>query len=429
MPIAGRLAREREGAEALAHERLRIIARLSAAGGRDFRFLLEDCAELADMIEEMQDISSKRQEKAHAAFESKVKFSGRVRRKVKDIGRFEQKLVREYDQGHFTLEHGRRMVEIINLLRSNKADRAEQQAGEFYALLEMGERLRIIDEQISKKRAQAEAARRAALSQMEDLEWLEKEPAPDEKKIARHSEKARLDEGLQKMRLEFVRSLQRMPLAELLAKARADGLGRFGFPEISQGEADALAAFLRRSGLEGKTAEDLCELAGMNQQKLRHLGIDFADFRKEVLGRKALLERITALRSSGFMEDVSPGSPALVYLERQSEEASTAAERLRELALTGREDEAEWGRKKRIEAKKAGLSGVERQALAVLLHELEGMEAVLEGKMEPEKTEGTGTTGSSAFRPMGAPDNAAEKPKKGGKGLLDSVVSLFRGSR
>ena len=261
--------------------------------------------------------------------------------------------------------------------------------------------------------AQAERARRAALSRMEDLEWLEKEPAPDGEKIARHAERAQLAGNLQKMRLEFVQSLQRMPIVELLAKAREEKLDRLGFPEISQGDADALAAYLRRPGLEGKTAGQLCELIGMNQQKLGHLGIDFAIFRKEVLARKALLESISALHSSGFMEDVSPGSPALACLERQSDGASKAAARLKELAGTVREDEAEWERRARIEAKKAGLSGADRQALASLVHGLEGMEAALEGKGWPEKTES-------------APGNAGE-PKKG-KGLLDSVLGFLRGS-
>ena len=114
---------------ALVQEKRQIEEKLRLAGGDDFHHLLNDCSDLSDIIDEIEDVSSQMGEKEHAAFEAKIKFSRKVRRKAKDLKNFEQHLVSEYENRHITLEHGKRMVSIIKLLRSKSVERAKREAG------------------------------------------------------------------------------------------------------------------------------------------------------------------------------------------------------------------------------------------------------------------------------------------------------------
>src|SRR3989344_6923179 len=196
------LLSEKEAISSLVLEKRQIEEKLrSAAGGKDFSFMLGLCSDLSDMLEEVSDIAAKRHQKEHAAFDTKVKFYRRARRKAKDLGNFEMELVREFESQHISLEHGRRMVSIVKLLKSRDVEKARRDAEEFYLLLEMGARLELINEELSRKRVQAERARRGIVEQLSALEWLGNQPEPDLGKAARNEQKAHLLEILQTIRL------------------------------------------------------------------------------------------------------------------------------------------------------------------------------------------------------------------------------------
>ncbi|MDO8339584.1 MAG: hypothetical protein Q7T16_02905, partial [Candidatus Burarchaeum sp.] len=137
-------ADEKNGCEELVRERTRIEGALAAEGGPDRDFLLTVCADLSELMSELGEISGKMGEIEYAAVDTKIRFSRKVRRKGKEIARFEQKLVQAYDKKRISLGHLQKMAEIIKLLKSNKLDGARQEAGEFQRLLEKGERLKVI---------------------------------------------------------------------------------------------------------------------------------------------------------------------------------------------------------------------------------------------------------------------------------------------
>ena len=372
----------------LVREKKQIEDKLTLAGGNDFRFLLEDCADLSDMIDEIEDVSSQMHEKEHAAFESKIKFSRKVRRKAKDMLNFEQHLVSEYESKHITLEHGKRMVSIIKLLRSKSTDKAKREAKEFYDFLEMGARLEIVDDLLLKKRAQTERAKRGVEAQLSDIEWLEKEPPVDEEKVKRHDERAQIDEQLSKIWQAHVQALKSLSMAELLKKMKDEGLGKLGFPEISGQEADSLTSFLQKNRLEAKTAQDLHEMAGESEQKLRHLGLDLQLFRQEVAARRSFLFAIMSFSRA----------PDFTYLSVHDESAQKLIEIFSELGKTREEDEKEWACANKIKQKKEELAGADKASLERTLTELRALQDVLDGKAEPveskENEKGTGIVGS-----------------------------------
>jgi len=367
---------------ALVEEKKRIEAKLILAGGNEFQFLLQDCSDLSDIIDEIEDVSSQMGEKEHAAFEAKVKFSRKVRRKAKDLKNFEQHLVSEYESRHITLEHGKRMVSVIKLLRSKSVDKAKHEANEFYGFLEMGSRLEIINDLLLKKRAQIERTARTVSAQLSDLEWLEKEMLVDEEKLGRHDEGVRLKEKLSKIWLSHLQMLKSMPLCGLLKKMKGEGFGAMGFPEITAQDAEALAAFLEKSKLEAKTAEELREMAGQSEQLLRHLGVDLPLFRQEVVARRAFLSSIMSFSCA----------PAIAYLSEQDAGAQKIVERLAELEKTAEQDGQEWARANRIKQKREGLAGVDKIALNRTLAELRALEDVLDGKAAPVKTDESGNS-------------------------------------
>ncbi|MFA6328145.1 MAG: hypothetical protein WCY41_01735 [Candidatus Micrarchaeia archaeon] len=368
---------------ALVLEKRRIEGKLALAGGEDFHFLLEDCTDLSDIIDEIEDVSSQMQEKEHAAFESKVKFSRKIRRKAKDLKNFEQHLVSEYENKHITLEHGKRMVSIIKLLRSKSTDKARREAAEFYSFLEMGARLEIVDGMLLKKKAQLERTRREAEAKLSGLEWLENEPAIDAERVKRHDEMARLEGQLSKIWQSHVQALKSMPLGALLGKMKEGELGKMGFPELSAQDADALAAFLKQARLEGKSAGQLHEMVGESEQKLRHLGVDLPLFRQEVAARRSFLFGIMSFSADSR-------APGLACLPGHDESARKIAERLSELGKTKSEDEKEWARAERIMRKRAELAGVDRASLEKSIAGLRALEEVLDGKAEPAEAEGSG---------------------------------------
>ncbi len=380
---ADQLLAEKREIESLVQEKVQIEGKLVAAGGKQYSFLLQDCEDLADMIDEISEVSSKRDKKKYAAIDVKVKFSRKVRRKAKDLNNFEKHLVQEYDNKHITLEHGRKMAEIIKLLRSSNAEEAKSEAAQFYRLLEMGKRLLIVNELLLKKRAQAERAKRSLSMQLSDLEWLEKGPQPDMEKAGRHIEMMKHGEKLAEIRLSCIRALQSMPLEELLAKISKERLDKLGFPEISTQGAESLAAFLQKAGLKEKTSRQLYDISGQNEKRLQHIGIDLAGFRA-VIEQKHFLRQVMNLHSTDFLpiSDLA----VLAYLSKQSQEAKAAAGRFIELGKTAEEDSGEWERTKKIGQMKEKLAGIEKAALEKSLHELKGLQAVLDGKAEPAAT-------------------------------------------
>jgi len=374
-------------------ENRQIEAKLKLAGGEDFRFLLDDCSDLSDIIDEIEEVSGKMHEKEHAAFESKVKFSRKIRRKAKDLKNFEQHLVSEYESKHITLEHGKRMVSIIKLLRSKDTGKARREAAEFYGFLEMGARLEIVDDLLLKKRAQIERAAREAEARLSDIGWLEKEPPIDGEKIGRRNERAELDRQLSKIWQSHIQSLKAMPLCALLGKT--EGLGKIGFPEIPSEEAQAMASFLQKNRLEGKTAEQLHEMAGESEQKLRHLGLDLPSFRQEVAARRSFLFGIMSFSRE----------PDLAYLSEHDEHARKLVERLAELGKTKEADEAEWERAGKMKQKREEISGMDKEALGRKLQGLRALLDVLDGKAEP----------------------AEEKEDEKGKGIVGSILKFLGG--
>ena len=374
-----------DGIGALAREKQQIEAELRLAGGDDFHFLLEDCSDLSDIIDEIDEVNSKMGEKEHAAFEAKVKFSRKIRRKAKDLKNFEQHLVQEYDNKHITLEHGKRMVSIIKLLRSKKVDDARREAKEFYEFLEMGARLAIIDDLLLKKRAQIERAKRGAEARLSDLEWLEKEPPVDESKVKRHEELSQLNVELLKTWAAHVQALKSMPLCVLLGKMKGDELGKIGFPEIAEKDAEQLVVFLQKHGLSAKSAEELHEMAGQSEQKLRHSGMDLALFRQEVVARKAFLFEIMTFSADSCA--LTAGSPALAYFSENDEGARKLVERLSELEKSNGEDNAEWERARRINERREALSGADKASVDNELQKLRTLVDVLDGKAAPTDAE------------------------------------------
>ncbi|MDO8340176.1 MAG: hypothetical protein Q7T16_05980, partial [Candidatus Burarchaeum sp.] len=270
--------------------------------------------------------------------------------------------------------------------------------------------------ELAKRKVLVEKARRSTSAQLSDVEWLEKEPAQDLEKAGRHEERVRIRESLPKIRLDCVQSLGSMPAGELLKKIRDEGLEKLGFPAISGEELDALAIYLRKSGLESKTCGQLLELAELSTQKLMHLGIDLGEFRQEVVGHGAFLAQVVGLQSGDFLGDCSRGAPALAYLAAHTEEARKAVERLAELDRTAEEDEREWTRVREIERKRKGLAGVEKNSLVSALRELGVLENILNEKAGAPK----------AGMPEGQPAEMKEDEGKSGIGgawkLLKSLI-------
>ena len=375
---------EKDGISGLVEEKKEIVRKLAEVGGREFSFLLEDCADLSDIIENIGEVSGKKGKMERAAFESKVKFSRKMRRKAKDLRNFEQKIVEEFEKGHIPLEQGRKMVSIIKLLRSENIEKAKHEAEEFYAFLEMGDRLKEINDQISKKRAQIERNFRMFAEQMADIEWLEAQPVLDTARVARHEKRLGAKTALVLAREEHLRALSATPLCALIANEKAEELLKLGFPIPSKTERDALGTFLYKSGLEGKSASELCGMIGENEQKLRHLGIDLASFRVEIVSRKDFLTKMMFLHTGGFLSGLEGDTPAIDYLARHSNAASQAKAELLGLAGTENEDRTEWERAKLIEKKRAGLSGANKSEIGRRIKELEGIKSILDGKTEPD---------------------------------------------
>jgi len=378
----------RKEIQSLVREKKGIEEKLISAGGKDYKYLLENCLDLSDIIDEIEDVSIKRSEKRYADISVRIKLSRKARHKVKDLNKFDLWLVKEYEDKHITLEQGKKMGAIIGFLRLNNMEKAKREAEEFYELLEMSERLEIINETLSKKRMGIERSKRSISTQLSGLEWLENEPPPDLEKVGRYDEKTQLMEKLANMWANQVQSLKSTPLEGLLKKMGEERLEQFGFPQIPSEDAESMGAFLRKSNLESKSAEQLYEMTEQNESRLRHTGLDLAGFKQQVVARKGFLSDIMLLRASDFSM-IKEGSPLLTYLSRGSEEAQKAVERLAELWKTAEEDEMEWKRAERIGQKKAELAGVKKSALNSSLRELEALEVLLDGKVELEKQEET----------------------------------------
>jgi len=383
--------------------------KLSSAAGSapSFEPLIGLCADLTDIIENMLEISRKRSKIEHAAFDTKIKFSRKVRRKAKDLGRLEWEIVREFDRSNISLEHGRKMAQVVKLLKANNPQKAQEEAKELYQLLETYSSLRISLEQLEKKRVQLERRKRDVQAKLSDIGWLEKEPAPDEAKITRHEKRLQLLARLGEVRLQYLSNISCMPLPLLIRKAREESWEKAGFPTLSQDGAQHLIFFLEKSGLGSKSAEQLLSLCSSSSEKLRHVVADTEGFRREVLPRKGYLQQLSSLPSSSFLSIESRESAG--WLKLMGEEAAQAAALLGKLEKTAADDAREWERAQQIEQKKAALAGAKKEGLLQSLRQLEGLERLAKREEKPASTP------------------SAEKAERKG-GLLDALRRFLHGS-
>jgi len=408
------LQSEKEEIESLVRENAAMERKLAGTGGEDTEVLLGLCADLEDIIGDISEISAKKDTIGHAAFETKVKFSHKLRRKSKDVGRFEQTIVREFDAGRISLEHGKKMAEVLKLLKSNDIGKAMQKAEEFRELLSINEELKLNWEMLVKKRAQVERGRRELSTKLSDIEWLEKEAAPDREKIGRHEERMRLLGEIRTIRTRYAGTLSSMPLPQLLEKAKQENLGRLGFPPIHENDAAQLLHFLNKEGMGSKTAAQLLEMCGFDQTRLRHMLPDHAGFRREVGARKAYLEQAASLDKGAFLADDSDAGlrQCLAHLASQFPEAGRIASSLEELEKTSGEDTREWERSQEIVRRKAELAGADKHGLQQKLRELQTLQNILDGKKDEAPSHA---------------DAKGKKPEKGRKGILGGLFNLLSG--
>ena len=388
--------------------------KLAGSGGEDTEVLLGLCADLEDIIGDISEISAKKGTIGHAAFETKVKFSHKLRRKSKDVGRFEQTIVHEFDAGHISLEHGKKIAEVLKLLKSNDINKAMQKAEEFRGLLSTNEELKLNWEMLVKKRAQVERGRRELSVKLSDIEWLEKEAALDREKIKRHEERMRLLGEIRALRAKHAGALSSMPLPQLLEKAKQENLWRLGFPPIHENDAAQMLHFLNKEGMGSKTPAQLLEMCGFDQTRLRHMLPDPAIFRREVASRKAYLEQTASLDKSAFLADDSYDGrvKCLSYIASQFPEAVQMAASLEELEKTASEDAREWERSQEIVRRKAELAGMDKHGLQQKLRELQSLQNILDGKKDEAPSPATAK---------------GKKPEKGKKGILGGLLGLFSG--
>lgn len=403
IPAMGSMQEEKEEMHSLLQEKRQIEDKLSAAGGKDSGPLLALCSDFLDIVYDISSLEGKRGEIEHSAFMTKVKFSRKVRRKAKDLGIFEQELVSQYDLGHISLGHARKMADAIKFLRSGKAPKAREQAEEFYSLAEIGERRKEINGILSKRQEQLIRAKREAQALLSDFEWLLGEPPPDLAAAGRHIERQGILSSLENIRSSHIDSLMHMPLALLLKKMQEEKLWELGFPILPPEQSDQLLSFLGKFGLESKSAPELLELSSQSQQKLGHIFQDAHGFRRDFAAHRAFLEKVASPSSHGFLSMELADPRLLSYLSAHSQQAREAAGRLPGLEATAHSDRAEWARANKISEKKAALSGRDKSSLQKSLEDILALERALEG----------------------GPQGAEAEENKKGKGLLDSLLSLF----
>jgi hypothetical protein len=394
---------EKKEFESLVREKRELGLEIFARDGEDREALIGACEEIAGIIADFEEIVAKKDRVEHAAFATKVKFSRKVRRKSKDIGRFEQSLVTDFDSKRISLPHARKMAEVLRLIKENKVQKAAETAGEIYRLLEAADKLEEVERRISEQKEQLKKAQNRNKERLSLFVALEAEPPVDNVAVARREKRVGLGRQYKEVREDCIARLKNLPIIELLKKAREEQLWGLGFPAIPKEDSNSLSSYLQSSGFGGMSAPQLAKLANASWQRLAHEMADVGGFRREVASRRGWIEGVVGLEKSGFLLLENEGS--LAYISNFSGKGADIARELGELGKTAALDDAEWGRAERVGGITAQLSGFGKEGIGKEQEEIEGLLMVLEGKAGAEFGQG--------------------KNEKGQGGVVNSILGLF----
>lgn len=166
---------ERKELESLMGRKRELEQQVFAKEGEDRAALVEACSEMACIVGDFEELDSKKGKVEHGAFATKLKFSSKVRRKSKDIGKFERMLVSEFDSRHISLGHARKMAEVLKLLKEGKIQKAAGAAEGIYRMLEAEEKLVETEGKIAERMEQLKKAaniERGRIAKLLEIELL-----------------------------------------------------------------------------------------------------------------------------------------------------------------------------------------------------------------------------------------------------------------
>ncbi len=443
---------EKKEIESLMSERKSLDSALSKYSSEDFPTLLSLSDDLADIIADFGELFAKKDKVAHAAFATKIKFSRKVRRKGKDVGKFEKALVSEFDAKKISLEHGRRMADIIKIMRKGDMEKAAHAAEEYYSILELGHKMEDNEFAIEQVQWQLQKEKGRLQNLLSCIESLAQEPQLDVEKIGRHKKRQQLAQELQNARLGQISKIKSLPLPHLLKMAQEENLQQFGFPEISRADLDALASSLQKLGLSSKAALALAQMCDWNESRLRHEMAEPAAFRHQIVPHRAWLEQIAALENSHFLRvDGKHGAfpanssahsgqeggkidSASAYLSAHSPQASDAYAQISAHDKTASDDDAEFARHLRIEREKAELGGITKEKILANLKEAEDLEAIISGNAKNDRAGGASKGGGTDSHATASGKNggdegghskAAGNDGGGAGGIVGTILSFF----
>jgi hypothetical protein len=284
-------------------EKRALDARLAGTGGAEALRALSFLRELEPALELEEELQKKIPKIESAAFETKKKFAGQLRKGGKALARLERKLGLLHAEGRLRQEDARKLAGAV--LCAQKADfaGARRELAWFSELKEIDAGIARAEAGIAGAEEALSREQKAIESRLAEAAELESERVDGE----RASGFLRLAEGERayaEWRLSALAAMKRKPLLSLMRLGLGGGMpDALGFPQARPDSLEALCALVSsQSGLAGLDAQGLESLARLSPARLSHSMGDSARFVSLMRENAEWVSAVSRLESTQFLQ-------------------------------------------------------------------------------------------------------------------------------
>ena len=343
--------------------------------------LSEELDELLDLIDTMRERGKQME---NADISPRIKMMKKGVKISKELGAFEANVGTEFEAGRISAEVGKKFIEIIKLIKSNKPDIVEKEFEPFSEVIEINKKYEQVNGELEGVEKVITREQNRINHILDEIKELQNEII-DIEKVKRY---AQLTEDMGKLdnsRKKILHEIVAQPIIELITYLESNLLVKYVPNYPKEDQMKEIKKFLsENSELGKKNANLFCEVFGYSDKKLTHICPDITGFKKIVLSNKQFFERLGSLDESEFLSfDEENEKMVNFYIDRING-SKDIIERIK-IQKSKRKDREEYERSKDIQKKKEELSEHSNEKLKKELKEMEILLVILHSELKKEE--------------------------------------------
>jgi len=274
---------------------------IDSFGAEQFDTVIKLSLELQDLISELEKLKKQQEAINTKSIHYKIKVGKKSAKLYKKMNMLEYALNYEIENENIPPEPGKKMIEIVKLLKANRIQLVPDVFSYFERLLSLNELYIKSKEELSRQRIIVERELNRIERLIKDLEVLNN-TVIDEEKLNGYKEYQSDLKRLDSLRLKYLTSLLSLTISELIKKIKEESLLEYGFPAIDDKTLNQLQEFFCQDKFfSGMNITKICEMLGYTKEKIKHIYPQVSEYKRVILPNQSWFEKVSNIKKSNFI--------------------------------------------------------------------------------------------------------------------------------